>query len=304
MDMIGQSHETRVGESTIAWSELGHGPALVLLHGVQDSHRSWRRVAPLLAGGYRVIMPDLAGHGLSGRPDATYTLEWHAWMVGTWMEAIGLPRAHFCGHSFGGGIAQYLLLEDRRRIDRLALVSPGGLGREVGLGLKLATLPVLGPWFTPLVVSLGFRAFLWLAPKTFGSPEPDEVRMFRKMGRIPGSTRAFLRTVRGVINLRGQYLQTIQRAHEIVDLPPIALFWGSLDPVLPIQHGRLAQARASGVTLTTYPGVGHFPQLEVPERFAQDLLAFLADRDRPGARDFPGPRVLPSRDHAQGSAAP
>jgi pimeloyl-ACP methyl ester carboxylesterase len=61
------------------------------------------------------------------------------------MDAIGVTHAHVCGHSYGGGVAQWMILDDRARIDRLALVASGGLGREVMLGLRLATFPVYGP---------------------------------------------------------------------------------------------------------------------------------------------------------------
>jgi pimeloyl-ACP methyl ester carboxylesterase len=70
MEMIGQAHQTTVMDTMIAWGELGAGEPLVLLHGITDSHRTWRRVAPLLAARYRVPMPDLPGHGYSARPDA------------------------------------------------------------------------------------------------------------------------------------------------------------------------------------------------------------------------------------------
>jgi pimeloyl-ACP methyl ester carboxylesterase len=115
------SHLTTANDTTLAWYELGSGPPLVLLHGLADSHRTWRAVAPRLASRFHVFMLDLPGHGFSARPDAPYTLPWYADTVVRWMDAIGLDRAHVCGHSYGGGIAQWMLLENRDRIDRLGL---------------------------------------------------------------------------------------------------------------------------------------------------------------------------------------
>jgi len=284
--MIGHGHEIEAGDGSIAWGELGSGPPLVLLHGIRDSHRGWRRLAPLLAERFRVLMPDLPGHGLSGRPDAPYTLPWYAEQLSAWMEAIDLPRAHICGHSLGGGIAQWMMLDCRHRVDRLGLVSPGGLGREVGMGIRLATLPVLGPRFAEIVVRYGFQAYLRFSPETFGNMEADEVSRVVEMSRIPGSERAFLRSVESVINLSGQYMQTMDRAHEVENLPPISLFWGEEDPVLPVKHGRAALAASFGVSLTTYPRCGHFPQLQVPGQLARDLTEFLFDPDRPCAKVF------------------
>ena len=92
MDMIGKAHETSVLGTSIAWGETGDGPPLVLLHGLLDTHRTWRRAATHLARTYRVLMPDLPGNGYSGRPDAPYTLTWNAQVVAGWMKAIGTKK--------------------------------------------------------------------------------------------------------------------------------------------------------------------------------------------------------------------
>lgn len=279
--MIGTGHETSVAGTKLTWGELGAGPALVLIHGIQDSHRTWRRVAPLLARHFRLLMVDLPGHGYSDRPDAPYTLPWFAGVLAEWMEAIGVAKAHLCGHSYGGGVAQWMLLEHRERVERLALVASGGLGRGVAPGMRIATFPVLGPLITPAVMRVALPAAVRLAPGLFGHMEPEEQERFIAMARIPGSERAFERTVGGVINLFGQYVQTRHRADEVAEMPPIALFWGAKDPVIPVRHGRDAVARSEGMTLTVYEGIGHFVHLDAPERFAADLTAFLLSADRP-----------------------
>ena len=283
MEMIGQAHVSDAGGTSIAWSEMGAGDPLVLIHGFQQSHRNWRRVAPRLAEGFHVLMPDLPGHGLSGRPDAPYTLTWYALTISAWMEAIGVPSAHVCGHSFGGGIAQWMLLDHRRRVDRLALVAPGGLGREAGMGLRFATFPLLGRALTPLVIRYCLPFVVRHAAATFGHVEPEEVEHAAAMNRIPGTDRAFQRSVRGVINLLGQHVRTLDRVQEVASLPPIALFWGEDDSIIPVRHGRDAFKGFTGVTLTTYPDSGHFPHLDVPFEFARDLRAFLCDPHRPPA---------------------
>jgi pimeloyl-ACP methyl ester carboxylesterase len=234
-------------------------------------------------------MPDLPGHGWSGRPDAPYTLSWYAAVIASWMEEIGVPRAHVCGHSYGGGIAQWMLLEQRPRIDRLALVSAGGLGREVGLWMRFATFPVLGRRLTPLAMRFAMPTVLRAFPAIFGHMEPEEIELVVRMTRIPGTDRAFQRSLEGVINLFGQYVQTIHRAHEVASMPAIALFWGTKDPVIPLRHGRAALEHSTGITLTTYKGCGHYPHLDAPSLFAHDLIEFLCDPDRPSARLRPAP---------------
>jgi pimeloyl-ACP methyl ester carboxylesterase len=234
-------------------------------------------------------MPDLPGHGFSGRPDAPYTLTWYAQIVSAWMAEIGVERAHLCGHSFGGGVAQWMVLEQRRRIDRLALVAAGGLGREVAVGMRLATFPVLGAKITPLVLRHLLPVVLKHSSEVFGHMEPEEQERFIRMIRRPGTDRAFQRSVEAVINVFGQYVQTIQRAGEVPDLPPVALFWGAKDPIIPIAHGKKAVANSDNITLTVYQGCGHYPHLDAPERFSRDLADFLRDPNRPAARFRPVP---------------
>jgi len=95
------------------WAEQGESsrrPPLVLLHGLNDCYRTWRALAPGLARGRRLLMPDLPGHGLSGRPDASYELEWYARVMNGWLDALGVGCADVVAHSFGGGVAQAMLL--------------------------------------------------------------------------------------------------------------------------------------------------------------------------------------------------
>jgi pimeloyl-ACP methyl ester carboxylesterase len=290
MNTIGDAHQTEVDGTSIAWSEMGAGFPVVLLHGLGDSHRTWRRTAPLLSRTFRVLMPDLPGHGWSGRPDAPYTLDWHARTMAHWMDAIGVTKAHVCGHSFGGGIAQWMLLDNRSHVDRLALVAPGGLGQDVSLAMKLATFPLLGPALTSPVMRLGLLVGPLLFPRSFGDIEPEEARLLGRMHGIRGTARAFRRSLAGVINLSGQYVQTIERAHEIKSPPAIALFWGAEDSVIPVSHSSSFLNRFAGITLASYPGCGHFPQLHTHSELARDLVDFLSDPLRSPAVLRPRPR--------------
>jgi len=287
MEMLGKERETAVLDTTIAWGEMGRGYPLVLLHGILDSHRTWRRAAPLLAPHFRVIMPDLIGHGYSGRPDASYTLSYHADVIAAWMQAIGVERAHICGHSLGGGIAQWLLLQHRVRVARLALVASGGLGREVAMMIRLAAVPTLGRLFTPTIMRLVIPNVLKFAAGRIGHMEPEEQARFIEMTRIPGTDRAFQRTVEAVCDFSGQRIQAIDLACDVADMPPTALFWCTNDKIIPIRHAWAAVTRSEGLTVAEYKGCGHYPHLDAAEQFARDLVEFLNDEQRPSARICP-----------------
>jgi pimeloyl-ACP methyl ester carboxylesterase len=170
-----------------------------------------------------------------------------------------------------------MLLENRSRVDRLALVATGGLGREVSLAMRLAAFPLLGPALTPPLMWLGVRLGPRLFAEKFGRMEPEEARLLVRMHGIRGTARAFRRSLASVINLSGQYVQTIERAHEVTSPPAIAIFWGAEDPIIPVRHGARLVDRFMGITLTVYPGCGHFPQLETHSAFARDLGGFFSD---------------------------
>jgi pimeloyl-ACP methyl ester carboxylesterase len=278
MLVVARQASVRVRGIDFHWAELGHGRPLVLLHGLCDSHRTWSSVAPLLARNRRVLMPDLAGHGLSGRPDASYALDWHAGVVGAWLEALSLDDLDLVGHSYGGGVAQWMLLEHRSRIRRLALVAAGGLGREVGLALRLASIPHLVERLGQPFMAHGTRIALKAAGGTYTA---DDIGELARINATPGTARAFARSVRDVIDWRGQHRHFLDRIHEIAELPPIALFWGERDTVIPFAHAIEATSVIEGATLTRFTGCGHFPHRQDPERFVRCLEAFL---DAPRAR--------------------
>jgi pimeloyl-ACP methyl ester carboxylesterase len=252
--------------------ETGTGRPLVLLHGLNDSHRSWRGVVPALAKTRRVLVPDLPGCGLSGRPDASYSLDWQANVMSAWLDALGLHDVDVVGHSYGGGVAQYMLLLRPQRIRRLALVASGGLGREVSLELRLASfsrvVEMFGQPFMSPIAANALRA-------VGGVVTPDEAAWMSEVNATPGTARAFARTVADVIDWRGQTRHFLDRAGEIETFPPVALFWGSRDRVIPHQHAESTRDMLKGAELTTFAGCGHFPHHERPAEFAEAVLSFM-----------------------------
>lgn len=272
----------RVGGVEVHSAAAGGGRPVVLLHGIGDSHRTWERVVPALARTHRVLAPDLPGHGLSARPDASYSLDWYAQTIARWVDAMGLDEVDVVGHSYGGGVAQRLLLELPGRVRRLALVAPGGLGPEVGLGLRLLSL-------TRIVEHIGqpFMApFTRLGLRMLGDVyDEDEIGWLAWTNARPGSARGLSRTVRDVIDWRGQTRHFLDRAHEVSALPPLALYWGTRDPVIPIRHAHRTTGLLDGVAVTQFE-CGHFPHREHADAFARAVVGFL------DATSVPPPRLL------------
>jgi pimeloyl-ACP methyl ester carboxylesterase len=258
------------------WAESGadtQKAPLVLLHGLNDSHLSWIRIAPLLSD-RRVLMPDAPGCGLSGRPDASYRLDWQAHMIARWLETLGLREVDIAGHSFGGGVAQMLLLESSLTIRRLGLIASGGLGPSIAFWLRLAALPHVVEYFGQPFMAAGTRLALRAAGGAGIIPE-REIAELSAMNAESGTARAFARTVHDVINLRGQTKQFLQRAHEAKNLPPITLFWGEEDVITPLADAVAFARMVEGVGLELFSGCGHYLHHEQPEELARRLRAFL-----------------------------
>jgi len=281
-----------IGGVKLHWVEYGYPglrPPVVFLHGLNDSHLTWRQIAPELAGDRRVLVLDLPGHGLSDRPDASYELAWYSRLVANWMEALDLSTVDIVGHSLGGGIALMLLHTCRPRIRRLVLAAPGGLGPEITFLLRLASLARIVERLGQPFMAVG----TWLALRRWRAKlPPGHIRDLSAMNGRRGSARAFARTMRDLADWRGQRHSFHLRAHEIDPLPPIALIWGDRDAVVPVTHGRAFARRIEGVRFQELAGCGHYLHHDDPISFLQ------AVRNALDATSWPPMRVV------HGSSAP
>jgi pimeloyl-ACP methyl ester carboxylesterase len=284
-DSAGATSSIDIDGTRVHWVETGRSvnadPPVLALHGLNDCHLTWKRIAPLLGRDRRVLMPDLPGHGFSGRPDASYELRWYVRTMVRWIDSLGLERIDVVGHSFGGGLAQSMLWECPERIRRLVLVSSGGLGSEVALVLRLASLPYvverLGQPFMGPFTKLTLQALCNAMPD-------DYIQNLSRMNAQEGSARAFGRTVRDIIDWRGQRRTFYQRAHELSELPPMALLWGNRDSIIPTAHATALTSFVEGVRLIVFDGCGHYPHQEQPESFVRAVRSFLDDPSVQAAR--------------------
>src|SRR3954470_14346599 len=133
----------------VVYRVAGDGPPVVLVHGMVNASRHWAAVAERLAERHLVIAPDLIGHGDSATPRGDYSLGAHAAVIRDLLSALDIERATMVGHSLGGGIAMVFFWQFPERVERLALVSSGGLGHEVRPLLRSAALPGAGVLISP-----------------------------------------------------------------------------------------------------------------------------------------------------------
>jgi len=260
------------------YRRAGSGSLVVLLHGITGSSATWSNILPRLSEHHTVIAPDLLGHGDSAKPPGDYSLGAYANLVRDLLEALDEPHGTIVGHSLGGGVAMQFAYQYPEHCERLVLVSSGGLGRAVHPMLRAAALPgakLVLPW-----LAAGVARGIGTTVKAMGklglreSADLGETwRSFVSLGE-PEARRAFLHTVRGIIDLRGQLVSATDRLYLTQGLPTL-IVWGERDPLIPVRHGIRSHELISGSRLELFPGSGHYPYLDDPERFATILLDFL-----------------------------
>jgi pimeloyl-ACP methyl ester carboxylesterase len=268
----------------VSYRTAGSGPVLLLMHGITDSSQTWAPVTRQLADHFTLVAPDLLGHGESATPRGDYSLGAHASGVRDLLTALGHKRVTVVGHSLGGGIAMQFAYQFPERCERLVLVSSGGLGREVHLLLRAAALPgadyVLPLLASRRVVGVG-RGIGAVLGRFRLRPSGDLDALARGFASLDnaGSRQAFLHTVRAVIEPAGQRVNAGDRLYLAAALPTL-IVWGERDSIIPLSHGREAHAAMPGSRLEVFPGAGHMPHVDDPDRFAEVVADFCA-RNKP-----------------------
>ncbi|MDV6271628.1 alpha/beta fold hydrolase [Rhodococcus globerulus] len=261
--------------------DVGEGPPVVLVHGLLGSHETWAPQIGKLAKKYRVVAPDLFGHGQSDKPSGDYSLSSHAATLRDLMDHLGISSAAWVGHSLGGGIVMQLSYLFPDRINRLCLVSSGGLGPEVSLFLKAATLPG-SELVLPLLASDRLRRTIESALRQLGrlglpvQPSRSAAETWRSLKTVSDrpTRAAFLASTRAVVGLRGQTVSATQHFSKFESLPSL-LVWGGRDRMIPASHAENLRRAVPHSRVEIFPRAGHFPQLDEPELFFRVLDEFL-----------------------------
>jgi pimeloyl-ACP methyl ester carboxylesterase len=215
---------------------------LLLVHGMAGSSLTWRHVMPALS------------------------------------ERFNRRR-----QSLGGGVAMQFTHQFPERCERLVLVDSGGLGPEVTFYLRMLTLPgfewIFPLFCTPRLRDAGSRVGTWLGRAGIRST-PARQEVWRSYASLAdaASWRAFFRSLRNVIDFRGQAVSALGRLHRGAKLPTL-IVWGARDPFIPVSHGVAAHEAIPGSRLEIFDDVGYYPHCEAPQRFVEVLLDFVASTE-------------------------
>jgi pimeloyl-ACP methyl ester carboxylesterase len=258
-------------------------PVLLLIHGITSSGATWDPVIPGLAEHAHVIAPDLLGHGDSDKPKADYSLGSFASSLRDLLEHLGHEHVNVVGHSLGGGVAMQFAYQYYEYCDRLALVSSGGLGREVSVALRAATLP--GAEFVLPVIAharvrdAGVAVFRLLGrlPMRPGASMTEVARGYGSLAESTART-AFVHTLRSVVEPSGQRVHAGDLMY-LAEGRPTLIVWGARDTVIPVAHAYEAQQLIPGSALEVFERSGHFPHMDEPTRFVRVIRHFLASTE-------------------------
>ncbi len=263
----------------LAFLRTGSGPPLVLLHGMAGSSGTWRHVVPLLSRDFTLLVPDLIGHGDSAKPRADYALGAYASAVRDLMLAVGIEKATMVGQSFGGGVAMQIAYQFPEYCERLVLVGSGGLGLEVNAILRALSVPggslALPIACRPFLRDLGEK-LLERRVRRGKTTHPATAEIWRSYASLADwrTRRAFMLTLRAVVDLHGQRVTARDRLYLASELPTL-IIWGTRDPIIPLSHAFEAHAAMRGSRLELFEDTGHYPHCERPERFARIVSEFV-----------------------------
>jgi 3-oxoadipate enol-lactonase len=260
------SKTARSGDAEIVYRVLGEGRAVVLLHPFPANHEFWLPVAQALAMRYRLILPDLRGHGDSGVGEGPATMDKLAADIAHVMDDADIGRAPLIGVSIGGYALFELWRRQRGRVAALGLCNTKAPAdsTEARAGRLQAANNVLDRGTEPFFESMIPR----LLGKTTRETRPDLVdgalRMMRKM-----SPEDVAQVQRGMAE-RPDSVETLKTINV-----PTLLVTGEEDLLTGVNEADLMRQYISGSQLRVLPKAGHYSAWEQPEEVGKLLRQFL-----------------------------
>lgn len=263
--------------------EAGSGTdVLLLIHGMAGTCANWESVIEPLAINRTVIAPDFPGHGSSAPGGGDYSLGALASGLRDLLLALGHERATLVGHSLGGGVAMQFTYQFPEMVERLVLVSSGGLGPDVSPVLRAAALPG-AELFISATAGIGSQIGSVIG-RGLGAvglrPSADLAEVARGYATLSDRERrkAFLATLRAVVGTEGQRVAALDKLY-LAEALPLLIVWGEDDPIIPVDHARAAHEQLPSSHLEIFKDTGHVPQLERPGHFIAALERFLAETE-------------------------
>ena len=256
----------RSGDAEIVYTVLGDGPPLVLLHPFPVHHALWLPAAQSLTSRYRIILPDLRGHGESEIGDGPATMEKHATDLARVLDDAGVGRAIFCGVSIGGYILFEFWRRYRGRVAALGLCctrpqADADDARNTRLKNAELVLERGTEWFVDLMIPK-------LLGKTTQETRPDLVAEARRM-LLKMSPQDIAQVQQGMA-ARPDSIATLKT----INVPTLVVM-GEEDTLVPRSDGELMRQHIPNSRLAVIPKAGHFAVWEQSEAIGKLIRQFV-----------------------------
>lgn len=273
-----QDQYIKIGSINTRYWALGDQDSIVvLLHGGGGCIDYWVPNIYALAQHHRVYALDMVGHGRTDKPPASYSIDYMTQFVKDFIDTLGIERANLVGISGGGCVALKFALSFPDMLEKLVLISSVGLGKEIAIGLRLATLPLVGELLTR--PSRATSALLIKQAAYDQSLATDElIEMIYQMSILPGVQRTLLQIARTSFNLFGlrpELINPILNQLKTITAPTL-IIWGQQDRFVPVAHAHFAAKTIPNARLDIFENCGHWAPLEYPEKFNTLVCEFLA----------------------------
>ncbi len=278
-------------DGPVHWVDFGgpeQGPRIVLVHGLGGSHLNWALLAPLLAEKARVCAVDLAGHGLTNPEGRKTTVGANTRLLGRFLRTVVKEPVVLVGNSMGGLISLLHTAQDPDLVTGLVLVDPA-------LPMVFGTRPdptMLSTFFMYSVPGLGER---FMAKAKTVSPRrqvdrvlelvcadpsgiPEELKqasehLILERAKVEGLDAAFLAAARSVVfttSKRGACFAAMDEVRV-----PVFLMSGDRDRLVNVAAARAVARRKPHWRYDEFAGIGHVPQMEIPEVVSERVLAWM-----------------------------
>ncbi|MGN2246805.1 alpha/beta fold hydrolase [Frateuria sp. GZRR35] len=250
-------------------------PALLLIHGFTGSKQVWSRVARGMRSRYRVVAPDLPGHGDSAdAPASACRAEDHAERLVSMLDRMDIRRTHIVGSSFGGFIAARIAALYPSRVASLVLFSPAGVTSPSPSAFDSAIAKGANPFLVD--DDTAFKRF-------YASTMSKPPRVPRPV--LTHTSATFRRRRAAIERMYAAFAASAPLAPVLGKIvAPTMLVWGSEDQVIDVSAARLWKQGIASSRLELWDGIGHLPMLEAPRRVVRSMLGFLASQESPATR--------------------
>lgn len=259
------------------YEEKGNGPPILLIHGFGASTYTWRHIAPDLARDYRVIAVDMKGFGQSDKPfDDGYSVFDQADLLAQLIEDLDLRDLTIVGHSFGGGVALVLVLDqDERlkgRISKLVLLDSIAYPQDIPMFFRMLNMPLVSHLGVRMVPpSVQTRIALQIAYLDNSKIEDEEVETYAAPLRTAAGKHAIIHSARQIVP---EGIEELSRRYKTIEQPTL-IVWCDHDRIVPLDVGLKLRRTLPNSTLRLVEECGHMPQEEQPEATLGLLRDFL-----------------------------